>query len=299
MANDMQMYSGYSEPELAILAQFQNAEARPERGFVVDFLGVRHRLSALWPAARRLDGQVLGQPVPGDFHAETVEWVGTLKSVAAAKDRFVAMELGAGYGTWVVGSGVAARQRGITSIKLYGVEADPQHFASMEQHFRDNGFEPAEHRIIQAAVGVEAGVARWPKLPDSSEPVGWGVRPVHGNEQEYMGRAFEEMIEVKVVAMRELIALEPEWHLVHIDVQGHEFNIIRSSIDLLNERVRWMVVGTHSRKIDGDILEIMCRAGWALENEKPTKFQFWENPVTLEAMTTHDGTQVWRNPRFA
>ena len=299
MAHKMQMYAGYEEPDLAILAEFQNPAARPERGFVVDFLGVRHRLSALWPDARRLDGQVLGQPVPSDFHAETVEWVGALKSVAAAKDRFVAMELGAGYGTWVVGSGVAARQRGIAAIKLYGVEADPQHFASMEQHFRDNGFDPAAHRIVQAAVGVEAGVARWPKLADSSEAVGWGVRPVGHDEQEYMGRTFEEMIDVKVVPMRELITQEPEWNLIHIDVQGHEFDIIRASVDLLNERVRWMVVGTHSRKIDGDILDTMCRAGWALENEKPTRFQFWQNPVSLEAMTTQDGTQVWRNPRFA
>lgn len=298
MTHPMQIYAGYSDPELAILGQFQNPAARAEPGFVVDFLGVRHRLSALWPDARRLDGKLLGQPVPSDFHAEAVEWVGTLKCVAAAGDRFVAMELGAGYGTWVIGSGVAARNRGIGSIKLYGVEADPQHFASMEQHFRDNGFDPEHHHIVQAAVGVEAGMARWPKLDDSSLPVGWGVRPVHDGEQEYMGRAFD-MIDVKVLAMRELVAREPEWNLIHIDVQGHEFDIIRSSIDLLNKRVRWMVVGTHSRKIDGDILDIMCRAGWVLENEKPARFTFWEKPVSLEAMTIQDGTQVWRNPCFA
>lgn len=299
MTHPMQIFAGYTEPELAILGEFQNAEARPEPGFVVDFLGVRHHVSALWPDARRLEGQVLGHPVPGDFHAETVEWIGTLKCVAAASDRFVAMELGAGYGTWVIGSGVAARNRGITAIKLYGVEADPQHFASMARHFRDNGFDPEAHHIVQAAVGVEEGTARWPKLEDSSLPVGWGVRPVHEGEQEYLGRAFDEMIDVKVLPMRQLVEMEPEWNLIHIDVQGHEFEIIRSSLDLLNARVRWMVVGTHSRKIEGDILETLSRHGWVLENEKPTRFRFWENPVTLEAMTIQDGTQVWRNPRFA
>jgi hypothetical protein len=43
----------------------------------------------------------------------------------------------------------------------------------------------------------------------------------------------------------------------------------------------------------------MCRAGWVLEHEKPAKFNFAPNPLTLEAMTTVDGTQVWRNPRLA
>jgi len=42
----------------------------------------------------------------------------------------------------------------------------------------------------------------------------------------------------------------------------------------------------------------MWHAGWILENEKPTRFVFDVDTSSLERMTTHDGTQVWRNPRF-
>jgi hypothetical protein len=34
----------------------------------------KHRFQAF--CARQLDGQVLDLPVPGDYHAETAEWIG-------------------------------------------------------------------------------------------------------------------------------------------------------------------------------------------------------------------------------
>jgi hypothetical protein len=72
--------------------------------------------------------------------------------------------------------------------------------------------------------------------------------------------------------MLDLIMKESRWDLIHIDVQGDEVDICRSCIDELSARVRWIVVGTHSRKIDGDLLDLMWRAGWMLEHEKPSKF---------------------------
>ncbi|HEX5213175.1 MAG TPA: hypothetical protein VFW22_15730, partial [Pseudolabrys sp.] len=124
-------YNGYSSSDLALLTAFQNPMAQPEPGFVVDFLGSRMRTSSLWTSARDLDGQVLGIPVPGDYHAETIEWIGLLKSVRSAKSRYVAMELGAGLGPWIVAGAAAARSKQITDIRLCAVEADPQHFALM------------------------------------------------------------------------------------------------------------------------------------------------------------------------
>jgi hypothetical protein len=98
--------------------------------------------------------------------------------------------------------------------------------------------------------------------------------------------------------MRDVVLREPSWDLVHIDVQGDEVEICRSCIDELNSRVRRVIAATHSRKLDGDFLELMFRAGWYLEHEKPAKFAFMPNRTALEAMTTIDGTQVWRNPRL-
>jgi hypothetical protein len=96
--------------------------------------------------------------------------------------------------------------------------------------------------------------------------------------------------------MRDLVLREDRWDLIHIDIQGDEHDICNSCIEDLNDRVHWIVVGTHSRKIDGDMLQLLTRAQWELEHEQPTTFQFRRN-TPLEAMTTMDGTQVWRNPR--
>jgi hypothetical protein len=118
------------------------------------------------------------------------------------------------------------------------------------------------------------------------------------SNQDYTGRHFQQTTPVEVIPMLDLVVKEPCWDLIHIDVQGDEVDICRSCLDDLNARVRWIVVGTHSRKLDGDFLDLMGSAGWILEHEKPTKFNFVPNYKKLEAMTTLDGTQVWRNPRL-
>ncbi len=298
--HDLALFNGYADSDLAILTAFRNPNAKAEAGFVVDFLGGRTRVTSLWSDARRLDGQVLDLPVPADYHAEAAEWIGVLKSVQSAGDRWVGIELGAGLGPWIVAGGNAARRKGITDIRLYGVEADAQHFELLKQNLADNGFVPHPHRLFHAAVGAEPGTALWPALDDSRDD--WGSRPVLNNEgmvgTDHLGRTLAKTVLVEIVSMAGLIKAELRWNMVHIDVQGHEVEICDSCIEKLNHRVQWLIVGTHSRKLDGDMLGLMYSAGWVLENEKPTKFSFSRAAPSLEAMTQVDGIQVWRNPRM-
>lgn len=293
----MQLFPGYTGEDTRIFSEFINPNAKPEPGYLTDFLGSRIRISSLWKEARTLDGQLLGLPIPGDFHAEAVEWIGLLKAVRSATGKYVAMELGAGFGPWVVAGGLAARGRGINNIHLYAVEGDPEHFKSLQHHFVDNGFQPNEHTLIEAAVGTAAGVAQWPVLDGASAAEEWGLRPMYSNV-DYNGRQFDKTRPVSVLPMHNLVVREPCWDLIHIDVQGEEVDICQSCIEELNTRVRWIIVGTHSRKIDGLFLDMMWSAGWFLEHEKPAKFTFQPNATSLEALTTMDGTQVWRNPRL-
>jgi hypothetical protein len=155
-------------------------------------------------------------------------------------------------------------------------------------------------------VGVAAGTARWPRLVDPRNDA--GARPVR-TDHERSGLAdlagpgsdpasASELIDVPIVAFAELLGREPQWDLVHIDVQGGECELCRACRDLLSQRTRYLVVGTHSRKLDGDLLEIMFGAGWILEHEKPTRFVYDARQQCLEVMTTHDGTQVWHNPHL-
>lgn len=301
-------YRGYSDQDLAVFQSLPPQSRKGEAGFLIDFLGVRTRLTSLKPY-RPYDGKVLGIPVAFKdlFHADTVEWIGLLKSVLSARERYVALELGAGWGPWIVGGATAARRMGIRELKLYGVEGDPGHFQFMNQHLIDNGLDPAEHCLFNAAVGVTAGRVRWPKVDDPADD--WGSRPLGDIEQrdqpsdekngpDYLGRHFDSFIEVEVLTFAGLLEREPIWDFVHSDVQGSEYALCRSSIEIMNQRVRWLVVGTHSRKIEGDLIELMFSHNWVLENEKPCQFRFNPSSHTLTAMTHYDGTQVWRNPRL-
>lgn len=292
---NLQLFSGYASSDLAILEEFADPNARHEPGFLVDFVGSRIRASSVWKQAREFDGQLLPMPVPADFHAEAVEWIGLLKAVRSASERFVAMELGAGFGPWIIAGALAAKRKNIQDIQLLAVEGDPEHFKSLRQHFTDNDFEPTEHTLLQAGVGVSRGVAEWPVLDDACEF--WGCRPLKDG-RDYLGCQFQRTTQVDIVPMRELVLRKEVWDLIHIDVQGEEVEICRSCLAELNARARWIIVGTHSRKLDGDFVELMCKAGWLLEHEKPSKFNFVPHAASLEAMTLLDGTQVWRNPRL-
>lgn len=153
---------------------------------------------------------------------------------------------------------------------------------------------------MQAAVGVEAGEGRFPTLPDPSAD--FGSRPQKASEAcptDHVGRQLTEWIKVDIVPISGLLCGEPIWDLVHIDVQGWEVDLCSAAGVLLDERVRWLVIGTHDAKLHGDLLNLMFQRGWALENEKPPRFVWTNGAATLIAMTTHDGTQVWRNPRLS
>ena len=69
--------------------------------------------------------------------------------------------LGAGYGRWLVKGAAAVRQcHGDLPIKLIGVEAEPTHFEWLKQHFNDNGLDPAQHELIEAAVDGQERTVR-------------------------------------------------------------------------------------------------------------------------------------------
>ena len=261
-------YAGYRASDLRVFDHFSHAQPQGAPGFVTDFLGTRTRTSSLWDAVRGLDGQVMGRPVPYDLF-EAIEWVGPLKAVISARGpRFAMMELWAGWGPWLAAGAVAARLRNLHDLRLLDIEADPGRFELMRQHLLDNDLDPAAHCLVCAAVGVEAGRARWPKITDPANS--GGGRPVREigatldeDDAAYMRGAIDDFTEVDIVPLADLLSREPVWDLVHIDVQGWEAKL-------------------HA-------------AGWVLENEKPTRLHFDPTKQSIEQMTEVDGAQVWRN----
>jgi hypothetical protein len=180
-----------------------------------------------------------------------------------------------------------------------------RHFGFLRQHFIDNGLDPDEHLLFEAAVGAKAGCALWPRVSARSD---WGSRPIHCDGtrgadvspsiSDHLGRTQNDAFKIPVLAINDLLALQDRWDFMHVDVQGEEVKICEAGLGLVNKRVHWLVVGTHSRVIEGLLISIFAGAGWVLENEKPARFNFRPNAPSIESMTSCDGTQVWRNPRF-
>src|SRR5215469_2372899 len=84
----LEYYPGYDPGDLQVIEHFRRHHLVPEPGFIVDFLGVRTRVASLWSEPQQLAGTVVPPPIPADFHAEAVEWIGLLKAVMEARDRF-------------------------------------------------------------------------------------------------------------------------------------------------------------------------------------------------------------------
>ena len=64
------------------------------------------------------------------------------------------------------------------------------------------------------------------------------------------------------------------------------------SLPLLREKVAYILIGTHSRQIEGRIFEKLRGEGWLPEIERPAIL----NPHDSCAAVLVDGVQGWHNP---
>jgi FkbM family methyltransferase len=208
------------------------------------------------------------------------------RAISEAQGSFAAMELGAGWGPWVVLGGQLARRRGLP-LALTGVEGSIDHLGFMRTHFLDNGFDPAAHRLIHAVVGAADGIAQFPRLPDPSAD--WGAE-ARFNEAEAAG---QDMEEVTCFSLATLLAGTPVLDLIHCDVQGAEADVFEAGMAAVDAGVRRVCIGTHGRGVEGRLLDLFAAHGWVLEDEKPCSLVQSGTRMALRA----DGVQVWRNPR--
>ena len=75
-----------------------------DQAFQFNFLGVATRRYFVIGMAKNTEGKELSYPT---FSEEYFEWIDILESVIATDQQFVMIELGAGYGRWLVIAAVA------------------------------------------------------------------------------------------------------------------------------------------------------------------------------------------------
>jgi FkbM family methyltransferase len=256
-----------------------------------DFLGNTTRCSFLPPPFAALSGGLQGPPGSADnppMH-DLAEWIGTLRAALDARDQFVVVELGAGWAPWLISGLKAAQLRGISKFHLLGIEGSHEHLQFMRQNFLDNGLDPHAHQLIYGVVGVSDGVARFPVLakPDAN----------YGSAADYSATAStSDMMEVPSFSLSTLLARLPQVvDLMHCDVQGAEADVMGACLSILDHRVRRVVIGTHSRKIEGQLLEHFSSIGWKLEFESVCTYR---QDMSGHLGLVRDGVQIWRNPRL-
>jgi FkbM family methyltransferase len=238
------------------LLHFEPWSGQADGRFLHDFLGVRTD-----PAFREeFEPQPPGPletryPTPS---ASYFELAFVLDAVLAAEERFTMVELGAGYGPWLVAASRAVSRRGGGVSRLVGVEMDAQHVRWMEQHFRNNGLDPAAHRLVHGAVSDRDGEAGY--LPEPESRLRYGQRLL-------AGAAGRGAVRVPRVDVRRVLGPEPRIDLVHVDVQGEELRVLRRAVDLLDERVRRLLVATHSRALHRRARGLLRSRGWKIVHD--------------------------------
>lgn len=309
-ASPLQVYSGYEEEDFQTIRKFANSAAAVDANHYTDGFGVKTLYECVpFVNPQALNVERLAFPVPDDgFHAEAIEYV----ALADALDRsllesaFCAVEIGAGWGPWITAAGVIARQKGCKELKLVGVEASSGRFPLMCRHLEMNGLRPfansvedVQHgnvftRLFNGAVWTHDGVIWFPE----SDVADMGSAATASNEEtDYRGAKSEN----QSVPCRRLDTLLNDLGIVnfmHIDIQGAELDLLQDQIEWVSENVQTLMIATHSRPIEGKLIEMFFDHGWQLHREKPCRVD-WNKNCSIAGKTIVDGSQYWLNTRLA
>jgi FkbM family methyltransferase len=221
---------------------------------------------------------------------ELFEWHSLASAIRDARGRFTFVELGAGFCRWAVSAAVACRRLALP-CDLIAVEAEPDHFVMMKQHFADNDLDWREHRLIEAAISAQAGSVHFTV---GAADRWWG--------QAILPSADYGFGDIEGVTVRSVPAITPGdiletvalVDLMDIDIQGAEADVIESGLPELTAKVRRLHIGTHKTDIEERIRVALAAAGWR---------RVWDFPCNTRTRTPYghvtfqDGVQAWFNPR--
>ncbi len=99
------------------------------------------------------------------------------------------------------------------------------------------------------------------------------------------------MSRLRSYALATLVRRFESVDLLHIDIQGHEFDVVQAALETVCQRVKRMVIGTHSEPISQRLRELLARHEWSLEAEEACEVHRSRGKESLVV----DGCQVWRN----
>jgi len=285
-----------------------------EDTYLVDWSGIRTRIPMLPWAPQQLSGVTRTDlPIPDDgYRSEDVEYAALAQALATATETFRIVEVGAGWAPWSVSGIVYARRLGLRASGV-AVEADPTRAGWAVQHARDNGVSvelvegtaadigarllgghgDAELLVVQAAGWHTTTTLQFPEIDELD--MGAAVWTLPGTGVDYRGAQLRHR-DVAGVCLSTLLAGQVQTDLLHIDVQGVEFELLEPVSDAVQSSVRLMAIGTTNRLVEGQLQFHLLARGWGLLIDDPCTANFVMTHPTLSGFTVQDGTQLWENP---
>lgn len=277
-------------PALDLIREFAEPNPKATDGVVTNFLGVRIEPRVMSSILEPLAGKVEPIPDPGNWHADIAEWAATLLSVKEASGTYRIIELGCGWGCWLNNMGFVAKKRGL-SVDLIGIEGDSSHLENAERTFQLNGFNPSEYRLVNGVAASKEGIALFPKYEEAHE--NWGAEPIFYPDEKVLAesRAKGDYTELNCYTLETLSNGEAV-DLLHIDIQGSELDFVQSNFDGIENLVKRVFIGTHSRYLEGALQEFFLTKGWTLEMDRPVIHRLIEGRPQIEI----DGVLQFKNP---
>jgi FkbM family methyltransferase len=279
---------------LALIEKYKCKQPQTSPSHVVNFLGLKINPEFMPECVRHLCDQVEPPPNPANWHADVSEFGAVFRAVdLSSENGFVMGELGCGWGCWMGISGMVAKKRGL-NVKLYGIEGDKKHISWAKENMATNGFAEDEFTVVGGIASSKCGKALFP-LGDK-RAIHYGLEPIFNASELEIQKALKNKSHeiLPMVPLEHIFKGESRVDLLHIDIQGGEVDLIDGSIDYLSKNVAYLVIGTHSRSIEGKLLDILLKNGWILEIERPAIFQIKQRDL----VTAVDGVQGWRNPEL-
>ena len=301
------------------------------QGYQVDFLGTLtdvkfQPLSGLDRASAggtyiTTSLPTLGDDGNGEGWFEAVSWIVAARE---ARQHFVMISLGAHYGAQLVGACRMVQRVNPLPCTLVAVEAEPENFAWISEHMRDNGIDPDAHWLVPMAIS------------DSNEPVlfpvgapGVGSNNCFGTNTRNSRKIYADLIirdgdpnmalrsllvekttgftqpvhpglpqmtEVKAVSAVTLADILRTFDLVDFleaDIQQSEIVVFPPFIDILRDKVRRIHIGTHSTEVHTSLQHLFVDNGWDIV------FSFEPNSrheCSWGKFELNDGVLTVRNP---
>lgn len=274
----------------ALIARHVRGDLVPQPGLVTNFLGVMIPPKVFPPMLDKLSGQLEGPPDPGNWHADIAEWAAALLSVEQASDSYRIVELGCGWGCWLVNMGAAARARGL-EVHLVGIEGDRTHLADAAEVLALNGFDPDAYSLHHGAAGPRPGKAIFPD--PQAGTAAFRSKAVFYPDAETLSRAEQDpAVQVLDCVTLEELGSGHEIDLLHIDIQGAEAEFVLGNAAQIDRFARRVLIGTHGRALEGQLCDHFLTRGWVLEMERPAITALFEG----KPVTRIDGVQMWANP---